>query len=125
MFLLFPKKNIILIQFIFAIVIVLATLVSKGFVFGISVSMGCIVALLPCIVFHLVFFVNSGMVSPNKITKKSHWAALFKFLSLIGLFVGVAQWPELDTKIFFIAFLIMQVSCWGSYLLFLRRGYLR
>lgn len=122
MFFLFPTQNILLKQSIFALLMIIIATIYYGLFSGISVGMGCGVALFPCLIFHNIFFSRRKQLSPNQAVKRFYWAAIFKFLSLIILFIGAAQWGELDTNIFFLAFIIMQVSCWGSYLMLLRNG---
>ena len=121
-FFLFPTKSIVLNQILFALVMIVAAAIYYGELTGVSVGIGCGVALLPCFIFHKVFFVRRRHLYPSQIVNRFYLAALYKFLALIVLFIGAAQWVDLETNMFFLSFVIMQSVCWGSYLVLLRDG---
>jgi F0F1-type ATP synthase assembly protein I len=121
-FFLFPTRNIILTQGISALLMIVAAGVYFGVFSGMSVGIGCMVAWIPFLVLHAIFFRNQGKQLPHQTVKQFYWAIILKFLALIILFTGAMQWQALEAKKFFFAFIVMQISCWGGYLLLLRNG---
>jgi F0F1-type ATP synthase assembly protein I len=118
-------RKIILKQGLFALLIVIATTIFYGENTGISVGIGCAVTLVPCFIFYKIFFTRRKHLYPTQIIKRFYLAAIVKFLALIFLFISAAQWGELETNKFFLSFVVMQIYCWGSYLMLLRNGTLQ
>ena len=124
MIFLFPTRHFLINQGLFAAFIIFCMNLFCGTAAISSVSVGCIVALIPCIVFYELFFTKEVKES-TKVVKRFYLAAIIKFLLLIALFIVAAKLPMLDSKKFFYAFVLMQVFCLGGNLLFLRSKFIK
>lgn len=121
MFSLLPTKNIILPQSGLALFAIVVTSFYYNLSTGLSIGAGCLIALLPSLIFHKVFFGASKKLYPNQLIKRFYFAAMLKMLALIGLFVFFIKLATLQVKMLLLAFVIMQISCWFGYLFWLRK----
>ena len=114
MFCFLPKKNALASQGMLAALLCLLIMLRQGAIPAISAALGCSVALLPALVFQTMFFANREQIVAKKIINNFYLAATLKFLLLVAMFVGCAQWSSIELKLFFPAFLITQTACSGA-----------
>ena len=107
-------KGVLTLQFCMIVMLLISTF-SFNPQAGVSVLFGGIVSIIPAWVFRKFFFKSrhSSVSDPRQLLKAFYWGELFKYLTLIVLFVFVLTLNILNPLVFFFAFVLTELVHWG------------